>query len=66
MQITEKSRPWFRRHDGWWYVTRRVNGKRVQIKLARGKKNKTLAYQRYHERGYAGRRAAGDCFRSWL
>lgn len=49
MQITEKSRPWFRRHDGWWYVTRRVNGKRVQIKLARGKENKTLAYQRYHE-----------------
>ena len=49
MQVTEKVRPWFRESDSWWYVTRRVNGKRIQIKLARGRQNKAAAYQRFHE-----------------
>lgn len=49
MQNSEKIRPWFRQHDGWWYVTRRLNGKRTQTKLAKGLENEAEAYQRFYE-----------------
>jgi len=49
MKFSAKIRPWFRKQDGWWYVTRRINGKRVQQKLAEGKDNQDAAYQKYHE-----------------
>lgn len=41
-------RPWYRRSDGWWYLTRRVNGRREQIKLAHGKDNEAEANLRCH------------------
>src|SRR5262245_10913300 len=37
-------RPWFRGHDGWWYVQM---GKR-QVKLAQGEENEEEAWRRYH------------------
>ena len=40
-----KVKLWFRDHDGWWYVTRHINGTRKQIKLAKGKENEQEAYQ---------------------
>lgn len=43
-----KKKPWFREHDGWWYVTRRVDGKRVQTKLVRGKENEAEAYESFY------------------
>ena len=49
MKNSAKIRPWFRKHDDWWYVTRRINGERVQTKLAKGKENEAEAYQRYFE-----------------
>jgi len=49
MKRIEKVEPWFRDFDGWWYVTRRVNGKRTQIKLAQGKDNEPEARQQFHE-----------------
>lgn len=36
--------PWFRNHDGWWYVT--IDGKRH--KLARGEENKAQAIEEWH------------------
>lgn len=49
MTTNAKIRPWFRRQDGWWYVTYRVNGKRVQTKLAEGRENEAAACQRFYE-----------------
>src|ERR1700722_7661198 len=49
MKRIEKVEPWFRDFDGWWYVTRRVNGKRTQIRLAQGKDNESEARQQFHE-----------------
>jgi len=49
MKNSAKIRPWFREHDGWWYVTRRVNGARVQTKLAKGRDNEAEALQRFYE-----------------
>ena len=37
--------PWFRRSDGWWYI--KLGGK-LQ-KLARGRKNRQAAIDRWHE-----------------
>ena len=36
MKFSAKIKPWYRRHDDWWYMTRRINGRRVQTKLAKG------------------------------
>ena len=44
-----KKKPWYRKHDGWWYVTKTVDGRRQQIKLARGKENEQEAYHRFYE-----------------
>lgn len=49
MTTNAKLRPWFRHQDGWWYVTRRVNGKRVQTKLAQGLDNEAAAFQSFYE-----------------
>ena len=49
MQNSAKIRPWFRKHDDWWYVTRRLNGQRVQTKLAKGRENEAEAFQRFYE-----------------
>ncbi len=43
--MARQAHPWFRRTDGWWYVT--VNGK--QLKLARGRENKAVAEKNWHE-----------------
>ena len=49
MKNTRKVKPWFRKQDGWWYVTRRINGKRVQIRLVQGLENETQAFHRFYE-----------------
>ena len=36
-------KPYFRKHDGWWYVQVRVGPARKQIKLVRGRDNEKLA-----------------------
>jgi len=41
--------PYFRAFDGWWYVQLRVDGKRKQIKLAKGKDCEELAMQEWHK-----------------
>ena len=43
--MSRRARPWFRRFDGWWYVT--INGKAE--KLAQGRKSKQAATDRWHE-----------------
>ena len=43
--MPRKAHPWFRRSDGWWYI--KIAGK--QHKLARGRKNREAALQRWHE-----------------
>jgi integrase len=43
--MARRPKPWFRTETGWWMVT--LGGK--QHKLAEGKKNKSLAYDRFHE-----------------
>lgn len=49
MKKSGKIRPWFRKHDGWWYVTRHINGERVQTKLAKGKESEAEAFQHFFE-----------------
>lgn len=41
--------PYFRTFDGWWYIQLWVNGRRKQIKLAKGKDNEALAMQEWHK-----------------
>jgi integrase len=43
--MARQAHPWFRRSDGWWYV--KIQGK--QTKLARGRKNRQAAVDRWHE-----------------
>lgn len=43
------SEPWFRDQDGWWYFYRQEGGKRRQVKLVHGKRNKKAAHTRWHE-----------------
>lgn len=38
--------PYFREFDGWWYVQIRVDGRRKQFKLAKGRENRTEAFER--------------------
>lgn len=49
MKFAAKIRPWFRDLDGWWYVTRRVNGKRVQQKLVKGRENEEAAFKQFYQ-----------------
>ena len=42
-----KPEPFFRKFDGWWYVTLRVNGRRQQLKLAQGRENRSKAFDEY-------------------
>ncbi|MEZ5943254.1 MAG: tyrosine-type recombinase/integrase [Planctomycetaceae bacterium] len=49
MQNPHKVKPWFRDHDGWWYVTLKGGGRRKQVKLARGRENEPEAYRRFYE-----------------
>jgi integrase len=42
--MARPSKPWFREHDGWWYVT--INGE--QRKLARGEENRDEALKEFH------------------
>ena len=49
MSSSAKIRPWYRKQDGWWYVTHRIHGRRVQTKLVEGQKNEAEAYQRFYE-----------------
>ena len=39
-----KAKPWFRKHDGWWYVT--IDHK--QVKLAKGRRAKKDAEDVFH------------------
>jgi len=48
VRFSAKIHPWFREQDGWWYVTRKVNGQRVQQKLIKGRDNKEAACQKFH------------------
>jgi integrase len=43
------SKPWFRKHDNWWYCTLRVDGKQRQLKLVQGAENECAATAKYHE-----------------
>lgn len=43
------AKPFFRKEDGWWYLNIRECGRRRQMRLAEGKKNKPEADRRYHE-----------------
>ncbi len=43
--MPQHAHPWFRRSDGWWYI--KLRGK--QQKLARGRKNRQAAIDRWHE-----------------
>ena len=49
MNSAKNVKPWFRKHDGWWYLTRCIDGKHVQTKLVRGRENEAEAFQRYFE-----------------
>jgi len=49
MKSLKNVKPWFRKQDGWWYVTRSVNGKRRQVKLVRGADQEEAAYRRFFE-----------------
>lgn len=40
--------PYFREFDGWWYVQLIVDGRRKQVKLAKGRDSKTAAFKRFH------------------
>ena len=51
---------WFREIDGWWYVTRNVHGKRKQVKLAKGRKNKNAATEKLNSLE-EGERSFGAC-----
>lgn len=41
-------KPYFREFDGWWYVQVRQDGRRKQVKLAKGRENEAQAQKRYH------------------
>jgi integrase len=43
------SEPWFREFDGWWYCYDRSSGRRKQVKLAKGRENRTEAYDRWSD-----------------
>lgn len=43
------SQPWFRDFDGWWYCHQRENGKRRQVKLAKGRENHEAALDKWAE-----------------
>ena len=43
--MPRQPKPWFRRQTGWWMV--QIDGK--QVKLAEGKRNKSLALEKFHE-----------------
>lgn len=49
LSAANKIKPWYRRHDDWWYVTRSVDGRRQQVKLVRGSSNEAAAYERFYE-----------------
>jgi integrase len=53
--------PYFREFDGWWYVQIREDGRRRQLKLAKGKDKEAEAWARYH-RIMAGERVARTVF----
>lgn len=53
------ARPFFRQSDGWWYVNLTVNGKRRQVRLARGREARRAAEERYHSL-MASRRSGGN------
>ncbi len=40
--------PYFREFDGWWYVQLRIDGRRTQQKLAKGRENEAAAWREYH------------------
>ncbi|WP_197488978.1 tyrosine-type recombinase/integrase [Planctomyces sp. SH-PL14] len=42
-------KPWFRAHDGWWYVQVRTDGARRQVKLVKGQENEAEAVRRWHQ-----------------
>jgi integrase len=42
-------KPYFRKHDGWWYAQVRVGAARKQIKLVRGHDNEKRAYELFNE-----------------
>ncbi len=42
-------KPFFRKHDGWWYVQFRQGHRRFQKKLVRGKENEQEAYRLFNE-----------------
>jgi len=42
-------KPFFRKHDGWWYVQLRQGNKRFQKKLVKGKDNEREAYRLFNE-----------------
>ena len=41
-------KPYFRKHDGWWYVQVRVGPACKQIKLVRGRDNEKRAYELFN------------------
>lgn len=49
MSTTKKIKPWFRKHDGWWYMSRPSEGGQKQVKLVRGKDQEAAAYERFYE-----------------
>ncbi|HUY33192.1 MAG TPA: tyrosine-type recombinase/integrase [Pirellulales bacterium] len=42
-------KPYFRAFDGWWYIQLRADGKRRQIKLAKGRDHEAAAIQEWHK-----------------
>lgn len=69
--MARMTKPWFREHDGWWYATLRVSGRRTQVKLAKGEQHEEDAYERLRqlERGpkltILTVRKAFDTFLDW-
>lgn len=43
------AQPWYRKFDDCWYLNTKLKGKRVQLRLAKGKKNRAAAFRRFHE-----------------
>jgi integrase len=41
-------KPFFRKHDGWWYIQVRQGRKRFQKKLVKGKENEQEAYRLFN------------------
>lgn len=51
------AQPWYRKSDGWWYFSAtNPAGRRKKIRLAKGRKNRQRAFDKFHE--YMAKRAA--------